>query len=247
MQTVSFWFWTAAIGMGLGSALFAWMGASGSAEHKGSYISSFFITLIAGTMYLTLALGQGAVTVDEGRVVFYARYLTWTLTTPLLLLGLAAVAFAGDLRRNVPLLAGLIGADVYMILTGLIGELSNFPIKYIWFSISSIAFLVILWLIWGPLQAEARQHPRWNALWQRLAIGLTVLWIGYPIVWLLGPAGSALLDPAGQNFGFVSLDLLAKVGWGWLLLSGLEDISRADTRSGGEGLPVRKESAAERL
>lgn len=246
MQTVSFWFWTAAIGMALGSIVFAWMGASGSEEHRGSYVGSFFVTLIAGTMYLTLALGQGAVTVDEGRVVFYARYLTWTFTTPLLLLGLATVAFAGDLRRNVPLLAGLIGADIYMILTGLVGELSNFPIKYIWFGVSTVAFLAILWLIWGPLQAEAKQHSHWSALWQRLAVALTVLWIGYPIVWLLGPAGSALIAPAGQNFGFVSLDLLAKVGWGWLLLSGLEGISRADTRTERTGIAMGKASAAER-
>jgi bacteriorhodopsin len=224
---VNFWFSIGAIGMALGSTAFAWLGTAAPEKDKHSYMTSFFITLIAGTMYMALAINQGNVAVEGGRTVYYARYLTWSMTTPLLLLSLASVALRGGLGQNVPLVAGLIGADVYMILTGLVAELSGSPNKYIWYAVSTAAFLAMLYLIWGPLRAEAdSQDPPRRTLWERLALVLSVLWCGYPLVWLVGPPGLGLIPPAGQNFAFVTLDLLAKVGWGFLLLLGLRRLER---------------------
>lgn len=58
-----------------------------------------------------MALGETR-TVIKGEEVFWGRYIDWLVTTPLLLLELGQVA---GLRPK--LLAGVMGADVFMILT----------------------------------------------------------------------------------------------------------------------------------
>ncbi len=225
-MTPYFWFWIAAACMAFGSVAFLWLGASAREEEKPSYMVSFFVTLIAGTMYLCLAIGQGATTVED-RPVFYARYVTWTLTTPLLLWSLCTAGLGKNIKQYWPLVFGLIASDVYMILTGALSELSEAPQKYIWYGVSSVGFVAILVLIWGPLrEAVTRSAPERLGLWNRLALSLSVLWIGYPLVWLIGPPGLALISPVALNALFVTLDVLAKVGWGFLHLFGLRDVSQ---------------------
>jgi len=221
------WFWIAVAAMALGSAAFLWMGSSAPTEDRPAHMNSFFITLIAGTMYLVLALNQGNVVVEGDRTVYYARYVTWAVTTPLLLLALAAAGLGRRLREHVPLVAGLLGADVYMIATGALSELSGSPNKVIWFLVSSAAFAAVLVLIWGPLRravAEGGEGGR-QGLWLQLAVILSALWIGYPLVWLAGPVGTGAIDPVTQNALFVTLDILAKVGWGFLHLLGLRALT----------------------
>merc|ERR1711865_399901 len=49
------------------------------------------ITAIASLAYLVMATGNGVTTIDGGRPFLYARYIDWTLTTPLMLLDLCGL------------------------------------------------------------------------------------------------------------------------------------------------------------
>ncbi len=82
------------------------------------------VPLIAACSYFAMATGQGAVILGAdaaaagtgaGRIFYYARYIDWTFTTPLLLITLAMTAMhAGQKRTGA--IAGAVLADV-MILT----------------------------------------------------------------------------------------------------------------------------------
>ncbi len=238
------WFWIGLAGMALGALAFLFMGSSAREEHRHHYVSSVFIALIAGISYLAMALGEGQVRVPEGRDLFFARYIDWSLTTPLLLLGLATLAMFSKAREQPGFVAGLLGTDVVMILTGLFAGLSGGAHKWIWYIVSCGAFLAVLAMIWGPLRAEsARQRADEHALWQRQAGLLTVLWLAYPIVWILGTEGFRLYGGGWETLLIAVLDVSAKVGYGFLLLSGLRALAphsapagRVETAGGGRAL-----------
>lgn len=54
-----------------------------------------------------------------------------------------------------------------------------------------------------------------------------MVWCLYPIVFLLGPEGFRAVDQAFEIFLFLILDLLAKVVFGFLLLSNSQAIGEA--------------------
>ena len=64
------------------------------------------VPIIAACSYFTMAAGQGSLLLPAGpdsahalRVFYYARYIDWSFTTPLLLLGLAGTAMHSGMRR----------------------------------------------------------------------------------------------------------------------------------------------------
>lgn len=217
-----FWLWVTAGGMILATVVFLYLAATGRRENLHHYITSSVITLWAGIMYVLMASGSGVAQTDGGtETFFFLRYVDWVITTPLLLLGLSWVALGGLGRRSGTVLA-IVAADVVMIIFGFFAALQSGGFKYLWFIISAIAFIVMLYLIWGPLRSEAGEgQTRDTNLFFPLAAILTVLWILYPIVWLLGTEGGGAIGSSVEVFFFAVLDILAKVGFGLYLLNGV--------------------------
>ena len=184
------WLWVGFIGMAIGSvAILVQMGRKTAAEEGHGAIHAS-IPMIAAGFYLLMALHQGSVIIDNGREFLYARYIDWAITTPLLLTGLALTAL-DDLRRRPGLFIGLIVADLYMILAGLVAGYSptSSAEKWIWFLVSCGAFLGVYWVIWGPLRAEAERAGN-GTTYRRDAAILSVLWLLYPWCSCSGPTGS---------------------------------------------------------
>ena len=224
---VSAWLWIGTIGMAAGLVLILVLGRSVAPERKHHVVVSSFVLAIAALAYFAMANGQGTFIVDE-RVVYYARYIDWVFTTPLLLIGLMTVALPrlqspGQARDRNALLGTVIGADVLMIVTGAIGALTvDATVKYLWFAFGCIAFLVVLYEILIPIRAAARDRsPEHARLYDRLLWTLMVLWFVYPIVWVLGTEGSLIIGLSGEVGIFAIVDILAKVGFGLLLVGGV--------------------------
>jgi bacteriorhodopsin len=53
------------------------------------------------------------------------------------------------------------------------------------------------------------------------------LWTAYPIVWLIGTEGLSLIPLYWETAAFMVLDVLAKVGFGFLLLRSRSVLERA--------------------
>lgn len=151
----------------------------------------------------------------NSQVVYWGRYVDWVVTTPLLLLELGVIA---GLRPK--LIAGVMGADIFMILTGLIATLEAPPTSYLWYIISCGAFLAILGSLLTEFSASARKrNGKVNSLFQTLRNVLLVLWFCYPIVWLLGAEGFHVINTDTETALYTILDLCAKVGFGFIVVS----------------------------
>ncbi|ABG04982.1 rhodopsin [Rubrobacter xylanophilus DSM 9941] len=220
------WLWIGFVGMLLGTLYFAFLLTNAPEGTRYFFVITATITGIAAIAYLVMATGSGSTVLPDGREFYWARYIDWVITTPLLLLDLCLLALA-DPRRNVTFIASLIALDVVMILTGLwAGATVNVAGRAILFIISTAAFIGVLYLLVSRLFAEAsRRTPAVAQIFRTLAVLTIVLWICYPIVWLIGTEGFGAVSLSVEVFLFMVLDLLAKVGFGLLLLSSRQALS----------------------
>jgi len=216
------WLWIAFIGMVLGSVVFSLKAAAQRRKEGMEFaLVSFFITLWAATMYLSMILGETVLFNFKGQhTLFWGRYLDWIITTPLLLMDLGVVAGARP-----KLIAGVMAADVFMIVTGVIATLEGSPTNYLWYVISCGAFLAILGALLTEFSDTARRrNGKINRLFQKLRNTLIALWFIYPIVWILGAEGFRVLSVETETAAYAILDLCAKVGFGLILTSASQDV-----------------------
>lgn len=112
------------------------------------------------------------------REVYWARYVDWIFTTPLLLLDLALLA--GLAGGNI--LVAIV-ADVIMILTGLFAALTNNnEHKWGYYAIAIIAYLVIIYQLAVNGRAVAQAKDSKTGTFFAAIGGFTlVLWTFYPM------------------------------------------------------------------
>lgn len=186
-----------------------------------------FIVIWSALAYSALALNQGTVEF-QGQKVHFARYIDWVVTTPLLLLSLS---LTGKLttRNEGWLIATLMGTQAIMIITGLIAELSADPTRqYFWYTLGCIALLVVFYIFWGPLYAIAKtQGEGIERVYKASAIFLTVQWLLYPLVWIIGQPGMKLIGPFATTVLFLILPLVSKAGFGFFNLTKLRSLDEA--------------------
>lgn len=234
------WLWVGFAGMALGAISIFLLGRTAREEDKHHFVASFFVCLFATGAYFAMAIGQGDVRVGD-RTIYFARYLDWVVTTPLLLLGLLMVGLPAlravdDARQRNGLVAGVVGADVFMILTGLFAALSaDETHRYVWYALSCGAFLAVLAIIWGPVRQAARaQGGAVDGLYNQLLRVLSALWFIYPVLWLLGTEGTGTIGLTEEVFVFAAIDLSAKVGFGLLLVTGIRRLAAKSAPRPGE-------------
>jgi bacteriorhodopsin len=213
------WLWIGFWGMAIGFAILAFLSKARSEEEANATVIHTAVPAIAAVLYLLMALGQGAIPLDGGaRLFYFGRYIDWSITTPLLLLGLAFTALGG-LKGRIALVSAMIFSDLFMIITGLFAGASptDSVAKWIWYIISCGFFLAVYYVIWVPMYALAKARSAETAkTYQRNAAILSVLWFFYPVVFILGSEGVKAVAPALELAAFAILDLLAKVGYGLL-------------------------------
>jgi bacteriorhodopsin len=189
------------------------------------YIATILITAIAGVNYLAMALGFGLTIIelpnDPEAPIYWARYTDWLFTTPLLLYDLALLAGAD---RNT--IASLVSLDVLMIGTGVVatlsagsGVLSVGARRLIWWGISTGFLLVLLYFLFSSLSGKVSDLPKdTQSTFTTLRNLVTVIWLVYPVWWLIGTEGLGTVGLYTETAGFMVIDLVAKVGFGFILL-----------------------------
>jgi bacteriorhodopsin len=190
------------------------------------YRVAIAVPLWSGSWYLVMALGGGRVEV-AGHELYWARYVDWTVTSPLLLVALMLTATHGLPGRRWGLTGGLVGTNLVVFLCGLVAEITaNATVRYTLFAAGVLALLGLYALIWGPLNTHAHRQPREiAAVYREAALLLSALWVGYPVFWFIGPAGVGLISSATTSLLFVLLSILTKVGWSILDLGRLRSLS----------------------
>jgi bacteriorhodopsin len=180
-----------------------------------------------------MALGGGLL--DDGHPVHWARYADWAVSAPLLLIALGLTATHALPHRHPALMAALVGTNVVVILSGFFADLAAPWLRYPLFALGTLALLAVLALIHGPLRAVARRQP--DGLYhtyREAALVLSLLWVGYPVIWLLGPSGIGRLGATTDTALFVLLSIASKVGWSML------DLGRLRALGARQELPLGK-------
>lgn len=238
------WLWVGCAGMALGAVALFVRGGRRTQDEEAQTVVHVLVPLVAALSYLAMATGQGTVTLASGRELHLARYLDWSVTTPLLLLGLAMTALHGAHRRR-PLVAALLAADVLMVLTGLFyGASDAAGPKWTWYLVSCGAFVAVYATLLGPLRREAaaRDAVR-RAVYRRELTLLALLWLVYPVVDLLGENGLRVVGTVVTTAAFTVVDLAAKVVYGAVCVAGSREVADHDLATGAvEPAPVSTEA-----
>jgi sensory rhodopsin len=225
MATITTWFTLGLLGELLGTAVLAYGYRLVPESTRRRYLLLVAIPGIAIVAYALLVLGVGTVQ-TESHTVYVVRYVDWLLTTPInvLFLGLLANAAREDLVK-------LVGLQALTIVFGFAGAVTAAPLSYGLFGLGALAFAGVVYLLYGAI-AEAAGRALDDlelSLYRTLRNFVVVLWLVYPVVWLLGLAGIGLMDVETSSLVISYLDVVTKVGFGLIAMYGLSTIS---SRSG---------------
>jgi bacteriorhodopsin len=178
-----------------------------------------FICMVASLAYLTMATGHGFISrCCDARSFYYARYVDWAITTPLMLWELTQLAedFSGNDYSTE--LWYLIFLDVLMIVSGLIGALMCNDDKWALFGFSMLCFIPILKQL-CDFDADANANDAEVRKTYKAAMNITVLaWSVYPIIWICAE-GTDILSANGEAIAYTTLDVIAKSFFGWVIVS----------------------------
>lgn len=195
------------------------------------------VCLIASLAYLTMATVGGYWTKCDGRDFYYARYVDWLITTPLMLYDIARLAGASKFNTMY-----LVSLDVLMILSGLIGALNEHGNdKWAFFAFSMLTFIGVCSVLWtlsvtkgvlGSFPQNPAEH-----IFQRARTLTLGIWIGYPVIWILAE-GTGVISVFGESVAYTILDIIAKSLLGYLIVSQVWGFSTKLTvqNTGGLGL-----------
>ncbi|RKU40421.1 Small subunit processome complex component [Coniochaeta pulveracea] len=198
------------------------------------HVTTTVVTIVGTLSYFAMASGHGVtqkcehvtdhhhdIVPDLGhtvcRQVYWARYVDWSLTTPLLLLNLCLLAGVDGAHTLMAMAASLI-----MTLTGLFAALGDEDTaqKWGWFSIACVSYVFVIWhvALHGSTAVRAK-GDRVTKLFGGLAAYTLILWTLYPIAWGV-TTGAHKTNVNVEIIIFAVLDVLTKAGFGlWLLIS----------------------------
>ncbi|ARS90425.1 bacteriorhodopsin [Natrarchaeobaculum aegyptiacum] len=167
---------------------------------------SSYTGLASGLTLSFLEMPAGHAMAGEEVLAMWGRYLTWTFSTPFILIALGMIA-----GSNLTKILTSVAFTIAMCVTGLAAAFttSSYLMRWWWFVISSLFFLVIVYIILVEWTADAKNAGT-IGLFNTLKILTVVSWFGYPILWALGVEGFALLDVAITSWGYSFLDIISK-------------------------------------
>lgn len=167
---------------------------------------SSYSALASGLTLSFLEMPAGHARAGEEVLTMWGRYLTWTFSTPFILIALGMIA-----GSNITKILTSVAFTIAMCVTGLAAAFttSSLVMRWWWFAISSIFFLVIVYIILVEWAADAEKAGT-SDLFNTLKILTVVGWFGYPILWALGVEGFDLLGVAATSWGYSGLDIITK-------------------------------------
>jgi len=196
------------------------------------HVLTAFITTFATISYFAMATGDGNsyahIVIKEThkhvpdtvqhvfRQVFWARYVDWALTTPLLLMDLAFLAGMNGADILVTIVA-----DLIMVLLALFAAFgATDGQKWGWYTMACVAYLVVVYqLVVSGRRSVMAKSGNTAKLFASIGGFTLILWTLYPVVWGIGD-GARKWSVDAEIVAYAILDVLAKPVFGfWLLFA----------------------------
>jgi bacteriorhodopsin len=219
--------------MVVSSGVFALLSWRVPVSRRVYYVTTTLMPIVSALAYFAMASGQASAfnceTVRDGhshapdtfhdvcRQVYWARYVDWALTTPLLVLNLCLLAGVDGAHTLMAIIA-----NVIMVLSGLFASFGaeRTAQKWGWFVIACLSYVFVIWHVGlhGSRMVKAK-GARVSRLFASLAGTALVLWTVYPIAWGIATlARRTSVDT--EILIYAVLDVLTKAVLGlWLLVS----------------------------
>lgn len=212
------------------ATLFVWLSCEQIAKkYRIATTITGLVTFIAAYHYMQIfisfhsayALKDGVVSLTGYAFNDAYRYVDWLLTVPLLMVELILVMnLSSEETTKMSWTLGL--AAAIMVILGYPGEISQDPsTRWMWWSLSMIPFLFIVYTLFFGLRSSISAQPEKARDLVSLACTLTLVsWCFYPIVFtlpMIGLTGGAATT--GVQVGYCIADIVAKAGFGLLIFT----------------------------
>jgi len=183
-------------------------------KNNGIDMITFFITAIATCAYLVMACGFGALDNHSRQPFYYARYIDWLFTTPLMVWDLMELTGASSMEIFVTC-----GLDVLMIVCGIVGcLLEEHVVRWAFFILGCLFFV----LVCKDLMAGIGKGVGASRKVYASATYLTVIsWTCYPIVWALCE-GADIVSVCVSCLLYTVMDVTSKCVFGYIIVSNRE-------------------------
>lgn len=168
---------------------------------------SSYTGLLSGVTVSYLEMPAGHALAGEEVMSMWGRYLTWAFSTPFILIALGMLA-----RSDKVTIGTSVAFTIAMNVTGLAAALttSSVVLRWFWYVLSSVFFLVIVYIILNTWTKEAEEAGT-SDIFGKLKILTIITWFGYPVVWFLGVEGMAYLPEVWMSsWAYSLLDVVAK-------------------------------------
>ena len=184
------------------------------------YYIIFFVASVSALVYYSMWSETGVMHVADGhhvtRIVFPARYFDWAVTSPLMLVGLGLLGNAA-----LPAILGMVGSDLMMVGCLYTAAIYAPEHKYFWFGVAIVFYLVLVFLMFQELSkadygGRVSEYDADTLRW--LTYILVFCWALFPIMWLVGQAGTSETSFDVEIAGTVLADMLGKIAFLLLLV-----------------------------
>ena len=213
---------------GLSILLFIYMGRNvDDPRAQLIFVATMMVPLVSISSYTGLVSGLTVSMISvpypgggsEEVLIMWGRYLTWTLSTPMILIALGLLA-----GSNLTKIFTAVVTDIGMCITGLAAAMttSSVLLRWFWYVISCAFFVAVLYILLVEWPADAEMAGT-DEIFSTLKLLTVTLWPGYPIFWALGSEGLALLTTTQTSWAYSILDIGAKYFFAYLLLRWVTD------------------------
>lgn len=173
-------------------------------EERGQFRWLLIIPGFAAVSYAIMAAGLLTVELN-GVDVYVFRYVDWIVTTPILV---GYVGYVAGAPRKWVIGTGL--ADAGMIALGGIAVVLTGVPKWVAFAFSAGFHLTLLYALYAVFPRYVSERPERRRLFKILQNHVGLLWIAYPVVWLVSPVGIDGMSVVGTAMIIAYLDAVAK-------------------------------------
>jgi len=205
--------WISFLCMFLSSCYFLQRALARKATDRLFEFVTFLVTGIASLAYLVMAAGFGVHHNGTNEAFYYARYIDWVFTTPLMIWDL--MELVGAPGSNIFMVIGL---DVLMIAAGALGAMcERHEIRWGFFVLGCLFFLVIVNEL-SQLMNKGAASQAAQEVYQTAARLTIVMWTLYPVSWAL-TEGADVVGPNGGALMYCILDVISKCVFGFIIVS----------------------------
>ncbi len=163
-----------------------------------------FITLVS---YAVMFAQMGAIESFGGNFIYPTRWLFYIGSCSLLMYEVGKI-----MKKKTREMREMIFFNIIVMLTGYLASITLGAYKWVFFSISTAAFLSNLWIIHTNNKKETEYMN--NIKWY-----VTLTWTLFPIVWVMGPTGIEILNAVTVAVLYLLSDILTKVVFGYYVIN----------------------------